>query len=117
MTYLERDDDVLRYQGQSFSWIAIDELTQYPSPFAFNYLRSRLRTTDPDLPVYMRATTNPGGPGHMWVKKMFIDPAPANTAFDARDLETNEPLVYPDNHEKAGQSLFQRRFIPASLKR
>ena len=116
MTYLERDDDVLRYQGQSFSWIAIDKLTQYPSPFAFNYLRSRLRTTDPDLPVYVRATTNPGGPGHMWVKKMFIDPAPSNTAFDARDLETNEPLVYPDTHEKAGQSLFQRRFIPASLK-
>jgi hypothetical protein len=52
----------------------------------------------------------------MWVKKMFIDPAPSNTAFDARDLETNEPLVYPDTHEKAGQSLFQRRFIPASLK-
>ena len=116
MTYLERDEDVLRYQGQSFSWIGVDELTQYATPFAWNYLRSRLRTTDPNLPVYMRATTNPGNRGHMWVKQTFIDPAPANKPFDARDIETNEVLVYPCNHEKAGQPLFQRRFIPASLK-
>ena len=115
MTYLERDEDVMRYQGQSFSYIAVDELTQYSTPYSFNYLRSRLRTTDPDLPTYMRATTNPGGPGHQWVKKMFIDPAPANKKFVAQDLETGKPLVYPDTHEKAGEPLFYRKFIPASL--
>ena len=76
MSYLDRDDDVLRYQGLAFSWIGFDELTQWSTPFAWNYMRSRLRSTAPDLPVYMRATTNPGGPGHQWVKKMFIDPAP-----------------------------------------
>ena len=74
MTYLEQDKDVIRYQGQSFTWIGVDELTQYASPYAWNYLRSRLRTVDADLPTYMRGTTNPGGPGHLWVKKMFIDP-------------------------------------------
>ena len=115
MTYLERDEDVMRYQGQSFSYIGVDELTQYSSPYSFNYLRSRLRTTDPDLPTYMRATTNPGGPGHQWVKKMFIDPAPPNKKFVAQDLETGKPLVYPETHEKAGDPLFYRRFIPASL--
>jgi hypothetical protein len=115
MTYLERDEDVMRYQGQSFSYIGVDELTQYSSPYSFNYLRSRLRTTDPDLPTYMRATTNPGGPGHQWVKKMFIDPAPPNKKFVAQDLETGKPLVYPEKHEKAGDPLFYRRFIPASL--
>ena len=67
LTYLERDQDVLRYQGQAFSYIAFDELTQYPTPFAWDYMRSRLRTTDPDLPIFMRATTNPGGSGHGWV--------------------------------------------------
>lgn len=116
MTYLERDEDVLRYQGQAFSYIGFDELTQHPTPFAWNYMRSRLRTTDPDLPVFMRATTNPGGPGHQWVKQMFIDPAPANKSFVATDMETKQPMVFPDTHKKAGKPLFYRRFIPATLK-
>lgn len=116
LTYLERDEDVLRYQGQAFSYIAFDELTQYSTPFAWNYLRSRLRTTDPDLPIFMRGTTNPGGPGHSWVKRMFVDPAPANTAFAATDIETGQELRYPDTHpDKPGEPLFNRRFIPASL--
>lgn len=116
MTYLERDEDVLRYQGQAFSYIAFDELTQHATPFAWNYMRSRLRTTDSTLPLFMRATTNPGGPGHAWVKKMFIDPAPAGKRFAATDLETGQPMVFPETHAKAGQPLFYRRFIPASLK-
>lgn len=115
MTYLERPEDVLRYQGQAFSYIAFDELTQHPTPFAWDYMRSRLRTTATDLPIFMRATTNPGGPGHGWVKRMFIDPAPANQAFAATDLDTGEALLYPEGHAKAGQPLFKRRFIPASL--
>jgi len=115
MTYLERDDDVLRYQGQAFSYIGFDELTQHPSPYVFNYMRSRLRTTDPELPIFMRATTNPGGPGHGWVKRMFIDPAPANKSFIATDIDSGKPLVYPPTHAKAGEPLFYRRFIPASL--
>ena len=116
LTYLERDEDVLRYQGQAFSYIAFDELTQHPTPFAWNYMRSRLRTTAPDLPIFLRATSNPGGPGHGWVRKMFVDPAPANVPFTATDIDTGEDLKYPDTHpSKAGQPLFQRRFIPASL--
>lgn len=115
MTYLERDEDVLRYQGQAFSYIGFDELTQHPTPFVWNYMRSRLRTTDPDLPVFMRATTNPGGPGHSWVKKMFIDPAPIGESFAATDLDTGEALRYPPGHEKEGRPLFHRRFIPARL--
>jgi hypothetical protein len=63
----------------------------------------------------MRATTNPGGIGHAWVKKMFIDPAPPNTAFWATDIESGEVLRFPSGHSKAGQPLFKRRFIPASL--
>jgi hypothetical protein len=115
MSYLDRDDDVLRYQGLAFSWIGFDELTQWATPYAWNYMRSRLRSTAPDLPIFMRATTNPGGRGHHWVKKMFIDPSPYNRAFDATDIETTEVLRYPAGHSKAGKSLFKRRFIPARL--
>lgn len=120
ITYLDRDDDVLRYQGQAFTWIGMDELTQYPTPFAYTYLKSRLRTADPTLKrsLGMRATTNPGGPGHHWVKKMFIDPAPAGQPFWATDIETGEVLKYPENHRdpsKRGKPIFKRRFIPAKL--
>ena len=115
MTYLEQDKDVLRYQGQAFTYIGIDELTQYSTPYAWDYLRSRLRTADSSLPVYMRATTNPGGPGHAWVKKMFIDPAIPGKPFWATDVTTGDTLVYPERHSKAGQPLFRRRFIPAKL--
>lgn len=115
LSYLDRDEDVLRYQGLSFSWIGMDELTQWHTPFAWNYLRSRLRSTAPDLPIYMRATTNPGGAGHNWVKKMFIDPANFGEAFDATDIDSGETLRYPVGHSKEGQALFKRRFIPAKL--
>ena len=61
MSYLDRDEDVMRYQGLAFSWIGFDELTQWSTPFAWNYMRSRLRSVASDLPIFMRATTNPGG--------------------------------------------------------
>ena len=79
-------------------------------------MRSRLRSTDQSLPLCMRATTNPGGVGHGWVKKMFIDPSPENKAFPATDIETGEILRYPKGHQKEGSTLFERRFIPARLK-
>ena len=78
-------------------------------------MRSRLRTTDPTLPLCVRATSNPGGPGHGWVKRTFIDPAPANHPFVARDLETGEEQYYPEGHPNAGQPLFMRKFIPSKL--
>jgi hypothetical protein len=115
MTYLERPEDVMRYQGQAFCWIGWDELTQHPTSYSYLYMLSRLRTTDPALPLCVRATTNPGSSGHGWVKKMFIDPAPEGQAFDATDLDTGKVLRYPDSHEKAGQALFKRRFIPSKL--
>ena len=115
LSFLERDQDVTRYQGQAFNYIAFDELTQWPTPYAWNYMRSRLRTTASDLSLYMRATTNPGGPGHGWVKKMFIDPAVWGKAYWATDIETGETLEWPKGHTKEGQPLFKRRFIPARL--
>tara|TARA_R100000900_G_scaffold85234_2_gene67000 strand:- start:2311 stop:4005 length:1695 start_codon:yes stop_codon:yes gene_type:complete len=116
-SYLDKDKDVTRYQGQAFTWIGIDEITHYPTPYVWEYLRSRLRTTDPDIDAYMRCTGNPGGVGGWWVKKMYIDPAPANTPFAATDVETGNALLWPESapNGKAGQPLFLRKFIPARL--
>ena len=116
MSYLDADDDVTRYQGQAFSWIGFDELTQWSSPYAWNYMRSRLRTTrDSGLKLYQRATSNPGGAGHHWVKKTFIDPTVPGKPFWAMDTETGEIFRWPKGHAREGEPLFKRRFIPATL--
>jgi hypothetical protein len=122
MSYLDRDDDVTRYQGQAFNWIGFDELTQWPTPYAWNYMRSRLRTPKGSgLGLYQRATSNPGGAGHHWVKNAFVDPEIPGKAFWARDFETGETLTWPSNSEYAkrnnlvGKPMFKRRFIPATL--
>ena len=54
--YAENMTDALRYQGQSYTWIGIDELPQYPSQIYIIFLRSSLRSVDKDIPVFMRAT-------------------------------------------------------------
>ncbi len=115
MSYLDRDDDVMRYQGQAFNWIGFDELTQWPSSYAWSYMRSRLRTTRASgLPLYMRATSNPGGPGHIWVRKHFIEPNSPGESFWATD-EYGEVIKWPRGHTREGEPLFKRKFIPATL--
>ena len=83
--FLERDADVYRYQGQAYSWIGFDEITHQATEFSWNYLASRLRTTDPEIIPYMRCTANPGGVGAHWVKKRYIDPSPPNESFKGAD--------------------------------
>jgi len=115
MSYLDRDDDVMRYQGQAFNWIGFDELTQWPTEYAWTYMRSRLRATKASgLPLYMRATSNPGGPGHQWVKRTFIDPTTPDQSFWATD-ENGEIIKWPRGHSREGEPLFKRKFIPATL--
>ena len=115
-SYVDKDSDVTRYQGQSFTWIGVDELGQYPTPYVWNYLRSRLRTTDPGIETYMRASANPGGVGGWWLKKMFVDPAPPNEPFWATDIESSKILRYGPYHPlHADKPLYHRRFIPARL--
>ena len=113
--FLERDADVYRYQGQAYSWIGFDEITHLPTEFAWNYLASRLRTTDSEITPYMRCTANPGGSGATWVKKRYIDPAPSHESFIGHDgltrkfiparLQDNPFLAKDGRYEKMLQAL------------
>ena len=69
--YCAADRDVLRYQGQEYDVIAIDEATQL-SEFRFSVLKACLRGAN-YFPRRMYLTCNPGGIGHSWVKRLFVD--------------------------------------------
>ena len=108
--FLERDADVYRYQGQAYSWIGFDEITHLPTEFSWNYLASRLRTTDSEIVPYMRCTANPGGVGANWVKKRYINPCEPNDSFIGKDglsrkfiparLQDNPYLARDGRYEK-----------------
>ncbi len=59
----------------------IEELTQIPDEKRYLQLISSCRSTIPGLKPMVFSTSNPGGIGHEWVKKRFVDPAPPSTQF------------------------------------
>ena len=108
--FLERDADVYRYQGQAYSWIGFDEITHLPTEFSWNYLASRLRTTDSEIEPYLRCTANPGGVGAHWVKKRYLSPAPPNESFEGTDGLTRKfiPARLEDNPYLAKDGRYQQ---------
>lgn len=77
MRYLERMQDAARYQGHQYTWVAWDELTNWPDPDPFNAIMACVRGGHSKISVKrVRASGNPGGPGHTWVKERFVDPCP-----------------------------------------
>ena len=74
-SYLENDGDADRYQGASFTRVYIEEVGTFPDPAPIMKLMATLRSAH-GVPCGFRATGNPGGPGHTWVKARYIDPAP-----------------------------------------
>lgn len=73
--YLERDADADHYQGHDYTRLYIEELTQFPTDGPVNKLKATLRSAA-GVPTAFRASCNPGGPGHTWVKARYIDPGP-----------------------------------------
>lgn len=70
--YLEHENTKYRYQGSEFQFVGFDELTQFTEPM-YTYLFSRLRRLKTsNIPIRMRAASNPGGIGHEWVYERFI---------------------------------------------
>lgn len=72
---LEDDRDAEKYQGQQYSRIFMEELTNWPTSVPADKMKATLRSAA-GVPVLFRATANPGGAGHHWVKHRYIDQAP-----------------------------------------
>lgn len=73
--YLERDADADAYQGHSYTRVYVEEITTFPDPKPILKLMATLRS-GAGVPCGFRATGNPGGVGHHWVKARYIDYAP-----------------------------------------
>jgi hypothetical protein len=84
--YLERDSDAEEYQGHNYTRVYIEEVTNFASPSPINKLRATLRSAI-GVPVGMRLTGNPGGPGHNWVKARYIDPDPKGFKIITEECE------------------------------
>ena len=78
--YLKADADASRYQGHQYTWMAIDEAGNFPSPDPIDKLRATLRSKS-GTPTFLRLTANPGGPGHGWLKARYIEPSPPMRPF------------------------------------
>jgi len=110
--YLDSGRDHLRYQSAAFQYIGFDELTHFEK-YDYTYLFSRARRTkilkESNIPIRVRAGSNPGGPGHDWVKQRFLVEGPTkgrifipalmqdNIYLDVEDylisMEETDPLV------------------------
>ena len=99
--------DRTKYQGKAYDYIAFDELTHFTWD-EYSYLFSRNRPNGPGTRVYIRASANPGGIGHGWVKQRFITAAPALTR-----IITPLRVRYPDGtwHEYRKD----RIFVPSTV--
>lgn len=99
--------DKTKYQGQAYDFIAFDELTHFTWE-EYSYLFSRNRPNGPGTRVYIRATANPGGVGHGWVKERFITASkPMRTIW--------EDTTWRDPDGELHTAKQSRIFVPSSV--
>lgn len=104
---MQREADKYAYQGKPYDFIGFDELTHF-SDTQYTYLMSRNRPTGAGTRIYIRATANPGGVGHGWVKARFIDPAPPMTR-----IRSAYQVVDPAGNTR--QMMRDRIFVPSTV--
>lgn len=109
---MQHSKDKTNYQGKRYDFIGFDELTHFTWE-EYSYMFSRNRPSkkprsNQTTRCYIRATTNPGGVGHGWVKERFITAAEPGTPI----VEMVE-VEMPDGGRKTIKR--DRVFIPATV--
>ena len=109
LSHLQHEKDIEGFSGSQYSYIAFDELQNFTER-QYLFLFSRNRASNADIKPYIRSTFNPGGTGHYWIKKRFID---ANIATAPRWF------INRDGGDKEVQPgtpfAIDRLFVPARL--
>jgi hypothetical protein len=96
--YLERDDDANKYQGHSYTRVYVEEIGNFPSDRPILKLMATLRS-GAGVPVGFRATGNPGGPGHAWVRDRYVDAHPGGWRVFTDPLTGLERVFIPSRVE------------------
>lgn len=128
--YLDGPHDHERYQGSNWQYVGFDELTHFRER-QYRYLFSRLRRPDltdetPDwkrrmiealsgVPLRMRAASNPGGPGHEWVKGRFGIYVPEEELAAAEEQGVDPGSLRKLCHRPWWVTEHDRVFVPAKL--
>ena len=71
LRHIARPDDYWNYHGHEIQWIGFEELTSWPTPECYTRMFACCRSSTKGIPRMVRATTNPYGAGHSWVKDRF----------------------------------------------
>jgi hypothetical protein len=106
-SHIEHENNIHQYSGSQYAYIGFDELQEFTKR-QYLFLFSRNRSTNSDISLFVRSTFNPGGIGHSWIKKRFIDTDIRNR-HRWFSQEGGVEIEVP-----AGQGV-SRMFIPASL--
>jgi hypothetical protein len=91
LAYLDHPGDEFRYQGSEIPVALFDELTHFTKD-QYEYIKTRVRTSNPDWPLKVMAASNPGNVGHGWVKDYFLDGKVPEHAFV--DPKTNRTRIF-----------------------
>jgi hypothetical protein len=116
LAYWDNDANYANYQGAEYDVIRWEELTQFEERW-YVYMLSRLRSGGNSYPKSVKSTTNPGGVGHSWVKRRFIDiGAPEQVHMMPVTDDNGNHLSYPPQHPRAGELAYNRViFFPANV--
>lgn len=92
LRYMRVPSDYWSYHGHEYPWIGWEELTNWATDECYTMMMSTNRCSDPNVPRKYRATCNPAGVGHGWVKHRFIDQAAPGKIY--RDLTTGKARTH-----------------------
>lgn len=104
LNHCQHEKDMYRYAGFEFHVLGFDELTHFTEA-QYRFLRGRVRMTGVNIPPHLKGLfpriisgSNPGGVGHVWVKKTFVD--------------HGEMIMHRAHADEGGMI---RQYIPAKL--
>lgn len=136
LNHCQHENDCLSYKTIEFHVLAIEEATEF-TEFMIRFLRSRVRMPEimqsriPDnlkgrFPRCLYAT-NPGGPGHAYFKRAFVDARPPGEIWIAPDEDggfsrqfisaklSDNPSVNPNEYRKRLQGIGSPAYVEALL--
>jgi hypothetical protein len=108
-------DDPSKYQSSEFAIVAVDELTKNPIS-VFNILRGSLRWPGVEDTKFWGAT-NPGGPGHLWVKGLWVDQQYPPELEDRAAEFKYVPALPTDNPHNSAQYIKELASMEDKLRR